>query len=131
LRNSTPGNIARHTGEGLYKGQLKGLSNRGFIIWQSPFACHSERVIRSGLMVKKKIFTHMQIETQATGESLAPSRYRLSDLTWKGRKDRPCLWKRNILTGFWIKSGMLVRIFRNKIAQIRVLTNKDIFDLTG
>jgi hypothetical protein len=61
--------------------QVKDTHN-GFNFREKPFACHFEAATRSGLMVQKKMFPNMLIETTATEESRFPSLYRSSDQTW-------------------------------------------------
>lgn len=53
--------------------------SKGYKVRNSAFVCHSEGATRSDLMLEKKIFPNMLIETAATEESLFPSQDQSSD----------------------------------------------------
>jgi hypothetical protein len=45
------------------------------VFGSNPLACHSEGATRSGLIVQKKIFPNMVVETTATEESRFPAQH--------------------------------------------------------
>jgi hypothetical protein len=50
-------------------------------VFGTNFACHCEGATRSGLMIRKKIFFNILIETTATKESYFLSQHRTFGLT--------------------------------------------------
>jgi hypothetical protein len=59
------------------------------------------------MMVRKKIFPTVLIETKATEESYFPSQHRLSDPTWNRKKKGCAGRKERFFVGQWSAKAML------------------------